>query len=224
LYQNSLLYVNSLFELSKLGGNNMNSYPIDFQKAIDFHGHCCPGLTTGYLAAKAALAQLKVERATDEELVAIVESDGCGIDAIQSLLGCTIGKGNLLFKDLGNQAYTIGNRSTGQAVRLVAIGDRTPLTPEQTSLKAAVFSGQATADQQTAWQKLQSERVACLLSTPPEELFKIQNVDLQLPAEAKLFNSVICEYCGEKVMEARARLKNGKIACLACTEEYSRGW
>lgn len=46
----------------------MNSYPKDFQKAIDFHGHCCPGLTTGYLAAKAALEHLKVERANDEEL------------------------------------------------------------------------------------------------------------------------------------------------------------
>lgn len=202
----------------------MNNRPADYQKAIDFHGHCCPGLTIGYLAAKTALAQLNVERAADEELVAIVESDGCGIDAIQALLGCTIGKGNLIYKDHGKQAYTVGNRKTGQAVRIVVTGNLTPLTPEQEALRTAVFGGQASPSQEAAWQQLQSERIASLLSTPPEQLFKIQQVELKLPDEAKLFNSVICEYCGEKVMEARARLKNGKIACLACTEEYTRGW
>lgn len=202
----------------------MNNRPADYQKAIDFHGHCCPGLTIGYLAAKAALEHLKVERAADEELVAIVESDGCGIDAVQVLLGCTIGKGNLIYKDHGKQAYTIGNRSTGEAVRVVVTGDMTPLTPEQQTIKTAVFSGQATPEQEAAWQKLQSERTARLLATPFKELFKIQDVELKLPSEAKIFNSVICEYCGEKVMEARARLKNGKIACLACAEEYNRGW
>ena len=202
----------------------MNNRPADYQKAIDFHGHCCPGLTIGYLAAKAALAHLKVERAADEELVAIVESDGCGIDAIQVLLGCTIGKGNLIYKDHGKQAYTIGNRKTGQAVRVVMTGDMVPLTPEQEAIRTAVFSGQATPEQEAAWQKLQSERTARLLATPADQIFKLQDVELKLPSEAKVFNSVICEYCGEKVMEARARLKKGKIACLACTEEYNRGW
>lgn len=202
----------------------MDNRPADLQKAIDFHGHCCPGLTIGYLAAKAALEQLQVERAADEELVAIVESDGCGIDAIQVLLGCTIGKGNLIYKDYGKQAYTIGNRATGKAVRVVMNGDRTPLTPEQEAIRAAVFSGQATPEQEDTWKKLQAERISRLLAAPYGELFKIQEVELTLPPEAKIFNSVICAYCGEKVMEARARLKNGKIACLACTEEYSRGW
>ncbi len=202
----------------------MLNRPDDYQKAIDFHGHCCPGLTIGYLAAKAALAHLKVERAEDEELVAIVESDGCGIDAIQVLLGCTIGKGNLIYKDYGKQAYTIGNRKTGQAVRVVMTGDMVPLTPEQEAIRTAVFSGHATPEQEAAWQKLQSERTARLLATPFEQVFKLQDVELKLPSEAKIFNSVICEYCGEKVMEARARLKNGKIACLTCTEEYNRGW
>lgn len=202
----------------------MNNRPADYQKAIDFHGHCCPGLTIGYLAAKAALAHFKVERAADEELVAIVESDGCGIDAIQVLLGCTIGKGNLIYKDHGKQAYTIGNRTTGQAVRIAMTGEMVPLSQEQEAIKAAVFSGEATPEQENAWHQLQAERTSRLLNTPFEDIFKIQDVELKLPSEAKIFNSVNCEYCGEKVMEARARLKNGKIACLACTEEYNRGW
>ncbi|QDR79064.1 FmdE family protein [Sporomusa termitida] len=202
----------------------MTNRAADYQKAVEFHGHCCPGLTIGYLAAKAALERLNVTRANDEELVAIVESDGCGIDAVQVLLGCTIGKGNLIYKDHGKQAYTIGNRQTGKAVRVAVTGESSPLSPEQESLKNTVFSGQATIEQETAWQKIQEKRIAQLLVTPLADLFKITDVELTLPPEAKIFNSVICAYCGEKVMEARARLKNGKIACLACTEEYSRGW
>lgn len=202
----------------------MINRPADYLKAIEFHGHCCPGLTIGYLAAKAALDHLNVTRAQDEELVAIVESDGCGIDAIQVLLGCTIGKGNLIYKDHGKQAYTIGNRQTGKAVRVVMTGEIIPLTPEQENLKNAVFGGKATAEQEAAWQKIQEERTAAMLAAPVTSLFKIDDVELKLPPEAQIFTSVICAYCGEKVMEARARLKNGKIACLACTEEYSRGW
>ncbi|MDF2876021.1 MAG: FmdE, Molybdenum formylmethanofuran dehydrogenase operon [Sporomusa sp.] len=202
----------------------MINRPADYQKAIEFHGHCCPGLTIGYLAAKAAIERLDVTRSEDEELVAIVESDGCGIDAVQVLLGCTIGKGNLIFKDHGKQAYTIGNRQTGKAVRIVMTGEVIPLSAEQDKLKRAVFGGEATAEQEGAWHKIQEERTARMLATPFAELFKIVDVELKLPSEAKIFNSVICAYCGEKVMEARARLQDGKIACLACTEDYSRGW
>ncbi len=67
----------------------------DFKKCLDFHGHLCPGLAIGYRAATGALEWLKENRSEDEELVAIVETDACGADAVQVLTGCTFGKGNL---------------------------------------------------------------------------------------------------------------------------------
>ena len=66
----------------------------DFQRCADFHGHVCPGLAIGYRAAKAGMEWLSANRAEDEEVVAIVETDACGADAIQVLTGCTFGKGN----------------------------------------------------------------------------------------------------------------------------------
>ncbi len=53
----------------------------DFKKCIEFHGHICPGLAVGYKAAKTGMDWLKENRAEDEELVAIVETDACGADA-----------------------------------------------------------------------------------------------------------------------------------------------
>ena len=33
-------------------------FPEDWRKVVEFHGHVCPGLATGYRLAKAALAAL----------------------------------------------------------------------------------------------------------------------------------------------------------------------
>ena len=58
----------------------------DFRKCAEFHGHICPGLAIGYRAARAGLEWLNDHRAEDEEIVAIVETDSCSVDAIQSLM------------------------------------------------------------------------------------------------------------------------------------------
>ena len=49
----------------------------DFKKCVDFHGHVCPGLAIGYVAGKTGLEWLKENRAEDEEIVSIVETDAC---------------------------------------------------------------------------------------------------------------------------------------------------
>ena len=59
-----------------------------YDEVVRFHGHTCPGLALGFRVAGAAVEALDIGRASDEELVAIVENDACGIDAIQYLLGC----------------------------------------------------------------------------------------------------------------------------------------
>ena len=70
-------------------------------------------------AAQIALRELG-GRAQDEELVAIVECDNCAVDAIQELTGCTFGKGNLIYRDLGKTAFTFIRRSDGKAIRVAS--------------------------------------------------------------------------------------------------------
>ncbi len=90
-------------------------------ECIEFHGHSCPGLAIGYRVSEFAMESLGIplERASDEELVCISENESCGVDAIQYLLSCTVGKGNLLIKPYGKSAYTFYNRKTGEGVRLL---------------------------------------------------------------------------------------------------------
>jgi len=199
-------------------------YPQDLQEAIRFHGHVCPGLLIGYRAAKAAEAHLGVNRPEDEELVAIVESDGCGIDAIQWMLGCTLGKGNLIYQDHGKQVYTVIYRERQRAVRVAAKPGLFRRSPEQEAVFQKVLNGQASQEEKEAFWAFQKEKVAAMLQANEEELFTITDVTPEIPGKARIFKSVTCEFCGESVMEPRARIKDGKHACIPCSEKYSRGW
>ena len=66
----------------------------EFGKCVEFHGHVCPGVAIGFQAARVLMELLGVGRAPDEELVGTVETDACGVDAIQVMTGCTFGKEN----------------------------------------------------------------------------------------------------------------------------------
>ena len=65
----------------------------------------CPGLALGVHAARFALDEIG-PHAADEEVVAVTETDMCGVDAVQYLTGCTFGKGNLIHQDHGKNAFT----------------------------------------------------------------------------------------------------------------------
>ena len=55
-----------------------------YEEIIQFHGHECPGIAMGYRMATAAINKLDSIRAEDEEIVAIVENDACGVDALKN--------------------------------------------------------------------------------------------------------------------------------------------
>ena len=102
-----------------------------WKKCAAFHGHVCGGLTIGYKAALYAMELLEMEFSEDEQIVCIAENDACGVDAIQVMLGCSIGKGNLLFHMRGKQAFSFYNRKNGKSVRLVLKPKPDGMTREQ---------------------------------------------------------------------------------------------
>lgn len=168
----------------------------DFEKCAAFHGHVCGGLTIGYKAAQYAIRLLNLTFSDDEEVVCIAENEACGVDAIQVMLGCSIGKGNLLFHMRGKQAFSVYNRKTGKAVRLV-------LKPKPEGLR-------------------KEDSLQYYQSREPEELFDVKPVVLALPEKARLFDSYRCDCCGEVTGANWIRLAGEKKLCLDCYESYDR--
>ena len=131
------------------GGASWTQTIKSFNDAVLFHGHSCPGLALGYRAAQYAMDALRAGRSDDEELVCIVENDACGVDAIQVVAGCSAGKGNLIFRDLGKHAYTFIDRHYNRAIRIVQrpepLIDR--IDSRASMLRPKVMSGKATKEE-----------------------------------------------------------------------------
>ncbi|MDR0453071.1 MAG: FmdE family protein [Treponema sp.] len=170
-----------------------------WNRAKAFHGHECPGLAIGVKACEAAMERLGIGRASDEEALCVAENDACGVDAVQAILGCTVGKGSLIFRNTGKQVFTFVNRDTGQAVRLYLKARRDKDTDRG------------------VWQQY-------LLDAPPEEIFEFSAPQFEIPETARIFPSVPCDICGEYAAEHRIRLQEGKKVCMDCFRRYSRGW
>jgi len=169
-----------------------------WEKCVEFHGHECPGLAIGFRAAEIAKEKMSLNFSQDEEIVCITENDACGVDAVQVITGCTMGKGNLILKDTGKMAFTFVNRENGDSIRLMLKYDEKEMDRE--------------------------ERQQYILKASAEDVFKVEQVNVELPERARIFTTVICEKCNERAPEHKIRLQGGKTVCLDCVDEYSRGW
>ena len=198
--------------------------PEDFAGAIDFHGHLCPGLTIGYRSSSIALARLTESSSADEDLVGIVENDACGVDAFQYMTGCTLGKGNLVYRDLGKQAFTVVRRKDGRGVRVALRNDIYERDPRQAELRALVMSGQANEEERSTFWRNHISIAMRLLDVPEEHFATVTSVDVEVPDKARIFDTQECAVCGEAVMEPRLRIRDGKPCCIPCAGKYSRGW
>jgi len=114
------------------------------------------------------------------------------VDAVQFILGCTFGKGNLHFRDYGKQAFTVFRRSDGRGVRLVLNAPERELTRE--------------------------ESAARLLEEPDDVLFTVGEPKEPMPERAVIRKSGVCALCGERVMETRLMpLPDGRRVCIPCS-------
>lgn len=141
---------------------------------------------------------MDLEFSVDEELVCITENDACGVDAVQYITGCTIGGGNLIYRDTGKMAFSFFSRRTNESIRIIIKESNDEMERD--------------------------ERRRYILQAPYEEIFDIKKPKFDIPEKASLFNTVVCENCHEATSENKIRLNDDKKLCLDCAKDYSRGW
>jgi formylmethanofuran dehydrogenase subunit E len=96
----------------------------------------------------------------------------------------------------GKQAFSFYNRKTGASVRLVLKPKPEGMTREKS--------------------------FAYYQSCEPKDMFDVKDAVIQLPEKARLFDSYICDYCGEVTGANWIRLAGDKKLCLDCYESYDR--
>ncbi len=169
-----------------------------WKQCISFHGHECPGLAIGFKAVEGAAAELNLVFSRDEEVVCFTENDACGVDAVQYMTGCTMGKGNLILKPTGKMAFTFYDRKNDRSVRLFLKEIKGKMSRE--------------------------EKKNFLLESDYKDLFQITYPKIEVPEKARGFETIICDECEEGAPEHKIRLSKGQKLCLDCYKEYTRGW
>lgn len=163
-----------------------------WNQVTQFHGHECPGIAIGFRMALQAKTVLSIEKSSqDEEIVCITENDACGVDAVQFILSCTFGKGNLVYYPTGKMAMSFYARDTGKSCRFIL-----------KSLKHLNMN--------------REEKQAYLLTGDFNALFETKPTQMALPQHASHYESAICTVCHEETAGLMLHMKNGQIVCRQC--------
>jgi formylmethanofuran dehydrogenase subunit E len=187
--------------------------PDQIHACIAFHGHECPGLAIGIRAAELALRELGP---AGPELVAVCETDMCGVDAIMVLTSCTVGKGNLIMRDLGKMAFSFHRRGGASFRAVLRPGSRQGMDDRMGPLMGKDAEGQATDAERQELAALRSELQRRFMDLELEEMFEITPLASRPPRPPRILSSLACEDCGERVMESRTRRFQGKTLCIPC--------
>ena len=182
------------------------------KQTIEFHGHQCPGLAIGIRAAELCLRELGHNK--DSSIVAICETDMCGVDAIQFLTGCSVGKGNLILKDHGKIAFTFYRRSDGKGLRAMLNPDfACELRAEMSRLMGIATP---TDEEEYQCEQIRAECEKEYYEAKLKDIFMVDEPQIRMPRPAAILQSLTCEDCGEMHMESRSRRFAGRTLCLPC--------
>ena len=191
------------------------------KKAGELHGHYCSHLAYGVKAGHQALKHLGSGNIGMEEVITIIETNNCFSDGIQMVTGCTFGNNALVYRDYGKTAATVSKRD-GKAIRLVlkpsfqeSRGDIYPQAMEMFD-KLVVQRQEGSPEDYERMNRLWSDMAFKELTVPVEEMFRMEELNIDIPEFAPMFDSVTCESCGENVMKTKIVDDAGKSLCIPC--------
>lgn len=158
----------------------------------EFHGHVCPGLAVGLKAVFLAIKEIEaiIGENSDEDIVCLSETDACGVDAVQVLLGATAGNGGLRIINGGKHAFSFYNRKNGKSVRIYFTGIEKDISRDA--------------------------KIDLILSSNGDSLFKISPATAPFPQRAQIYKSIKCSICAELTAENHIKYKNDKAICSDC--------
>ena len=175
-------------------------YDEHLAKERDFYGNICGGIAMGTKLVLYGLELLGMPlNERHKNLIVFLEIDRCMSDAVQSVTGCSMGKRTLKQMYYGKFAATFYNQDTGEALRITDADANKKFKDEETK----------------------EEMIARFRRTPPEELFIVQKVKIELSRgdmPGKPYTTTFCSVCGEKVSDGRHKLIGGKPVCRSCAE------
>ncbi|MBU2559885.1 hypothetical protein KKA03_03230 [archaeon] len=188
------------------------------EDAVDFHGHLCPMSYLGVRMGRLALKKLVRGRERGVRLIAVVEFQNCLADGIQYATGATFGKNTLFLRDCGKFAASFYDLATEKSMR-IRVGNEVVEESLIFGTEGQEVKKLPPNDRKEAARRIleKGKEIAERFSKmSDEELFEVTQAPYFKPAEEPSLKHVVCEECGEIVLEEFIKEKDGKKVCIEC--------
>lgn len=196
---------------------------VSLKRVVDFHGHVCPELALGSKFCEFVQNLLAENILEGSGFSVLAENTTSALDAIQVLLGVTIGNQRLMVMDYGKHNYTLYSRhqDRGWTLRLIALS----FADEETfhKLEEKIMTDKALFEDVVWFQQLIDARVRRILDTSPEELFAIETTRGKSQQQESTSLYLTCAICGEQVLANHCIESRNKMFCLPCFQKETPG-
>jgi formylmethanofuran dehydrogenase subunit E len=71
----------------------------------------------------------------------------------------------------------------------------------------------------TVVQDRKARKMQSVLEAEDSALFEVNRITVEMPEPARIYKSITCASCGEKVMEPRTRMVDGQQMCIPCNSK-----
>jgi len=193
-----------------------------YEPALILHGHKCPAMPMGLRVGMAALEALGVDRAADGQLMALIDigKDHCATcfaDGVQMATGCTLGKGNIQKLDYGKWGLTLIDKKNQKAVRVAPKAEAMMANKKTEFFQEYRMKGIPASQ---VPQEVVQPLVDKVMGAPVEAMFDVSEVfDQAWHDDPHSFDSIVCDACGEMVVEPYARVLGDKRVCIPCEQK-----
>ena len=195
---------------------------LGLKPVVDFHGHLCPDVVIGRKFSEYILTLVARRKAADISTI-IAENCTSALDAIQIMLGATMGNQRLKVMDFGKHNYTVMVKDSDESLRLSLSPQYFGDEEEYNLLERKMQADKILLDDVLKFQLLLDERIKILFSQSPEALFKVERIDQEPQAAETPSVYLTCCRCREQVLRDRLVEYRGEIYCLPCFQRINTG-
>jgi formylmethanofuran dehydrogenase subunit E len=193
------------------------------KRIADFHGHLCPDLVLGARLCERVLELVPSEDRGNGLAAIIAENCTSALDAIQIMLGITLGNQRLKVMNYGKHNYTIIPKKGISGFRCVLNVQFYDNEDDYRQLSAKMLDNTISANEVARLQLFLDQRVKHLLGQPPQALFTVEAIEKEtyVPEIPSVY--MTCCQCGQQMLGSHAIRYQDKDYCIACMKQMNPG-
>ncbi len=186
------------------------------KRIADFHGHVCPELIIGAKFCEYVMQLINQKGSKNSNIFIIAENSTSAIDAIQILLGTTLGNQRLKIIDKGKHNYLVYFLNEMVSLKFAFKYSSFIDGIDFISIEKKILENNATIDDVIQYQDLIDNKITTLMNLSPSDVFNVEKIQWKEPEYEISGSYFMCSSCKEIVLRSKLIYYKGKFYCSTC--------